>query len=966
LKTTTSTLNEVVVTGYTSQRKKDITGSVAVVNVKDFKAVPSGSSEQLLQGQASGVSVITSGAPGGPSNIFVRGISSFGNVDPLVIVDGVQSSMHDINVNDIESIQVLKDAGAASQYGVRGSNGVIVITTKKGVKGRTVATYDGYYGTQQPLKGNPFRLLNSQELANAYWIAYKNTGQVGANGNPQSLLYGNGSTPVLPNYITPGGGFGVNPGDPAVDPAKYNTDYSVGPIYQITAANKQGTDWFHEIFKPAPIQSHSLSLSGGGEKSSFLFSIGYFNQQGTLINTFLKRYEVRMNSTFNVTDRVRVGENAYLFYKQNPQISYFGENVINYDYREQPIIPVYDIKGNFAGTNGPELGNSNNPVAVQKRTANNKGYNWDMIGNVWAEVDILRHLTARTSFGGTIDNGYNYQHGYHTYENAENNGSNSFSENAFYNSTWQWTNSLAYTNTFAEKHNLKVFAATEAINQYGRGVGGNRLGFFTDDPTLQVLSAGGPTGQTNYSYAYAQTLFSLIGRLDYGYNDKYLFSATVRRDGSSVFGPNKRYGVFPAFSLGWRITQESFMKSLTWLNDLKLRGSWGILGSQNNVSPSNSFTQYSSTPGGSAYDINGVSSSTVAGFYLSRLGNPNTGWEEDKIFNVGIDAAIIQNKINFTVEYYKKSINGLLFGDQSVATVGGATRPSVNIGDVQNHGVDASITYHGAVSRDFKFDIGANITTYKTNVVKIPGDYFNTGGTRIGNFVRNQVGHPIGAYYGYKVIGLFSDTNQVKKLPKQQDAAPGRFIYQDTNGDNTIGDDDRIFFGNPNPKFTYGINLNASYKNFDFTMVFYGSQGNDVINYTRYWIDFWASFQGNKSKDLLYNSWTPQNKNAKTPILENASTFSTNSVPNSYYVENGSFFKCKSLILGYAIAPEVMKNIGITKLRFYLQASNLFQITKYTGLDPELPGVNGQAFGIDYGNYPNNQKTYIAGLSLTF
>ena len=363
-----------MVTGYTSQKKKDITGSVSVVNVKAMKAVPSGSSEQLLQGQASGVSVITSGAPGGPSNIFIRGISSFGNSDPLVIVDGVQASMHDINVNDIESVQVLKDAGAASQYGVRGSNGVIVITTKRGVRGKTTISYDAYYGTQQPLGGNPFHLLNSQELANAFWTASINSGQVDTvNHHPQSVQYGNGATPVLPDYITPGGGFGITADSPEVNIDKYNVDYNAGPIYQITPANKQGTDWFHELFKPAAIQSHNISLAGGGDKSTFLFSIGYFNQQGTLINTYLKRYETRMNSTFNVRDRIRVGENAYVFYKENPQISYFGENTINYDYREQPIIPVYDIKGNYAGSNGPELGNSANPVAVQKRTANDKG-----------------------------------------------------------------------------------------------------------------------------------------------------------------------------------------------------------------------------------------------------------------------------------------------------------------------------------------------------------------------------------------------------------------------------------------------------------------------------------------------------------------------------------------------------------------------------------------------------------------
>lgn len=493
-----------------------------------------------------------------------------------------------------------------------------------------------------------------------------------------------------------------------------------------------------------------------------------------------------------------------------------------------------------------------------------------------------------------------------------------------------------------------------------------RLNYFTDDPSLQVLSAGSPTGQTNGSFAYQQTLFSLIGRADYAYNDKYLLSATVRRDGSSVFGPNKRYGVFPAFSVGWRVSQEEFMKSVSWLNDLKLRGSWGILGSQNNVNPTNSYTQYLSTPNNSNYDISGTSNSTATGYFLARFGNLSTGWEQDKILNLGVDATILHNKIDFTVEYYKKSVAGLLFADQAVATVGGAGRPFVNIGDVQNRGVDANVNYHGAAGNDFKFNIGVNVTTYKSQVVNIPGQYFETGNTRIGNFVRNEVGHPVGAYFGYQVIGLFKDTGDVSKSPTQQDAAPGRFKYLDANHDGKINDADRVFFGNPNPKFTYGLNLNASYKNFDLTMVLYGSQGNDVINYVRYWTDFWDSFQGNKSKDLLYNSWTPQNLNAKAPILENKSTFSTNSVPNSYYLENGSFLKCKSLIVGYAITPAKLKNFGITRFRVYGQASNLFMIKKYTGLDPELPGANGQAFGIDYGNYPNNQRMFIAGVNLTF
>jgi len=963
MKLSVSSLNEIVVTGYSTQKKKDITGSVAVVDVKEMKAIPSGSPEQMLQGQAAGVTIITSGAPGGPTNVFVRGVTSFGNTDPLYVIDGVPGGLHDLNSNDIESLQVLKDAGAGSIYGVRGSNGVVVITTKRGRAGRSTVSYDGYYGTQQPLPGNPFHLLNSQELANALWKAEITSGQVAANGFPTSQQYGNGPTPVLPDYITPGG---AHEGDPSVNPALYNVDYSKGPIYQITRANKQGTNWFHELFRPALIQSHTLSMSGGAEKSTYYFSLGYFDQQGTLLGTYLKRYSAKINTTFNVKKNVRVGENAYIFFKSNPQIAYFSENVINYDYREQPIIPVYDIKGNYAGSNGPELGNSPNPVANQLRTSNNRGYNWDVFGNVWAEADFLKNFTIRTSFGGTIDNYYYYQYTYHTYEDAENNGSNGFQEGAGYNSTWDWTNTLTYNNTWG-RHSLKVLAGTEAIDYYGRNIFGTRINYFTDDPSLQVLSAGSPTGQVNGSSANQASLSSLFGKVDYSFNDRYLLSATMRRDGASPFGPDRKYGNFPAFSAGWILSEEDFMKSATWIDFLKVRGSWGKMGSYGNVNPGNSYSQYAASPGNSYYDINGTSNSTVQGFYNSQIGSLVTGWEEDKISNFGVDAVVMNNKLDLSIEYYVKKINGLLFQDQAAATIGGAAPPSVNIGDVKNSGIDFSAKYHGSAGRDFKYNIGAVITSYKSTIVSIPGagGYFETGGTRIGNFVRNEVGHPISAYYGYEVVGYFKDANDVSKSPTQADAAPGRFKYADLNHDGKISDSDRTFYGNPNPKFTYGLNLNFTYKDFDATIIFYGSYGNDVVNYTRYWTDFWASFQGNKSKNLLYNSWTPTNLNPKAPILENASTFSTNTVPNSFYKESGSFLKCRSLIIGYTMQPEMLKKVGLDKFRLYVQGANLFTITKYTGLDPELSG-NTSAFGMDFGNYPNNQRNFIVGVNLTF
>lgn len=968
LRESSSNLDQVVVTGYTGQKKKDITGSVDVVNVKQFKEVPGGSPEALLQGRAAGVNVISSGVPGGASLLRIRGITSFGGSDPLVIIDGTRGDLHDINPYDIQDISVLKDAGAAAIYGASGAAGVILITTKKGKPGKTSYTYDFYYGIQKPLSGNVFNLLNTQEMADAQWNAFVNSGQT-----PSSPQYGSGATPVIPDYIMIGNQYGLNREPTQAELDSYNIDWTKGPIYQIVQANKTGTDWFHELFKPAPIQSHTLTASGGSDRSAYLFSVNYFNQQGTLINTYLKRYSARINTTFsNATKSIRVGENAYVFYKQNPGFSNNAENnAVNFAYRTQPIIPVYDIFGGYAGNKAPGVGDAENPVADQERGKYGHGNTWSIIGNVFAEADFLRHFTIRTQFGGSINNNYNWALGVRSYENSFSGPTNSFTEGSSFNSQWVWTNTLNYATTFLRKNSLKVLVGTEAISNYGRNVTATKLNYFVDDPNYANLATGSPDGQTSSSGSYATSITSYFGQLDYSYDERYLLGVRLRRDGASVFGPDNRYGVFPSVSLGWRIGREKFMQEVTWLNELKLRGSWGKIGSLSNTPAANQFDQFGGGPGDAYYDISGTTTSIVQGFRQTGIGNPYTGWESDIITNVGLDASILANKLDFTVEWYKKKISGLLFTDQShYYGVGIATLPLVNIGDIQNTGVDASLTYHGTTgSSDFRYDIGLTVTKYNSKVVHIPGaaDYFTAGGTRIGNsdVAKNEEGHPIGAFYGYQIVGLFQDASDVSKSPVQSQAAPGRFKYLDADGNDSITDNDRVFIGNPNPDFTYGINLSAAYKNFDIAIFLYGSQGNDVFNYVRYWTDFYSSFAGVKSKDLLYNSWTPQNTKAKTPINETLSTFSTNGVVNSYYIENGSYLRCKSLMIGYTIPTGLLSKIKVSSFRVYLQAANLFTITKYTGPDPELGGGN-TAFGIDNGNYPNNQKNFNVGVNLSF
>lgn len=973
LQETTSNLDEIVVTGYTAQRKKEITGSVSVVSVKDLKSVPSGTAEQMLQGQASGVTVIGSGSPGEGSNVFIRGITSFGNATPLVIVDGVQSApgdltiLHDLSGNDIESVQILKD-GQAAIYGARGAAGVIIVTTRKG-KGRSTINYDGYVGTQTPLSGNPWHKANTQQMADLYFLAANNSGQVNANGDVVSAQYGTGKTPKIPDFIKAGPNSGVSASDPSTNLALYNNNYAKGDLYLIVPANKTGTDWFHALFSNAPMQSHTMTASGGTDKSAYLFSINYFDQQGTLLNTYLKRYSVRANTVFNVKNNIRVGENFYAFFKDNPRIGNNQEgNAVNNTGWMQPIIPLYDAGGGFGGTAGNELGNSSSPLAAQVRSKDNRNFDWQLQGNVFAEVDFLKHFTAKTLFGGNLDNYYGFYHNYRTYENKENGASNGYGEYAGYGSNWNWSNTLTYNNTFAKDHSLKVLIGYEALQFRSRGISGSRIGYFSDNPDYLNLNTGSPIGQSNGSFYNNATQYSTLAKVDYAYKGKYLIGLNGRRDGSSLFGPLARFNNAWSASLGWVVSQENFFKGISFINNLKVRGSYGILGSVSNVPPYNQYTSYGGSGGSTYYDLNGSSSGTVLGFAASSYGNLKTTWERNKTLDIGLDATFLKNKLDFSFDWYQKKIDGLLFTDQAPAVVGlGATLPKVNIGDMKNTGVDVAVSYHDKINKDLSFNIGVNVTAYKNTIVNIPGaaGYFETAGTHnTGNQVRNQTGHPVGAFYGYKIIGIYQDANDVAKSPTEPDAAPGRFKYLDADHNGVIDDKDRIFYGDPNPTFTYGINLGLNYKRFDFSMVLYGSQGNDVLNYTRYFQDFYPQFQNAKSAALLTDSWLPTRKNAKYPIVENNSYFSTNGVLNDFYNEKGSYLRCKQVSIGYSFSPDVLKRAGIDKARLYVQAANLFTITKYSGLDPEVPG-SPSTFGVDYGNYPPS-KTFNVGVNLTF
>ncbi|MBL7735722.1 MAG: hypothetical protein JNL51_09690 [Chitinophagaceae bacterium] len=407
------------------------------------------------------------------------------------------------------------------------------------------------------------------------------------------------------------------------------------------------------------------------------------------------------------------------------------------------------------------------------------------------------------------------------------------------------------------------------------------------------------------------------------------------------------------------------MAGVEWINDLKLRASYGILGSQNNVSASNPYSLFGGGYTDAYYDMTGTGNSVIRGFYQTRIGNAYTGWEKNLVTNIGVDAAILNNRIIFSMEYFKKAVNGLLFSEPLPATVGGAAAPVVNIGDIQNKGVDVSLTYQDKIGGDLGFSIGANITTYQNKVVYTPDPGYFDGSSinSLGNMIRNQVGQPLSSFFGYEVIGLFGNAEDVTQSPVQTAAAPGRFKYKDTDKDGSITPEDRVFLGDPNPDFTYGLNIGLTYKGFDLGAVFYGSQGAELVNTVNAFTHFLGEV-GAKSNALL-NAWTPQNTSTNVPKIEGVRNFSTNGAMNSYFVEDGSYLRLRSLVLGYTIKPGALKKLGISSWRIYAQGVNLFTVTNYSGLDPEIGGSS-SSFGIDYGNYPNNQKNFLFGINLSF
>lgn len=979
-----STLEEIVVTGYASQRKKDITGAVTVVSAKELTAVPTASVTQMLQGRAAGVNIGNDNSPGGGTMVRIRGFGSINNNSPLFVIDGVptQGTLNQLNPNDIESMQILKDASAASIYGARATNGVVIITTKKGKVGEPSITFDYYTGTQKP--GRQLDLLNTQQLGQYLYLA-----DIGAGKNPSvnspsaQYKFGPSGEQTIADYIYPNV-YGSLPSN-----FTYTNDIADPNLgktaFNITKANKEGTNWQDVIFDPASISNYQLGASGGTNRGKFSISANYFKQDGILKYTQYDRYSIRANTEFN-RGKLTFGENFTYAYDERQGIANNNEsNPIMFAIRVHPIIPVFDITGGpvelggtntspyngFAGSRGVNLGNAPNPLARLYREKDNITKGNHMFGNVFAEVDILPNLKARTSLGLEY-NLYNRSEYFHRdIEAAEPRNANSLNVLSNTDNSLTWFNTLNYNRNFGV-HSFNLLVGTEAVTTYGVGFLASRSSFAFDDLDYRYLDAGSAAGLNNSGAgATRSALFSQFGKVNYSYKDLILADATLRRDGSSRFSANNRWAIFPAFSVGLRLSELDFMKNVSFVDELKVRAGWGKTGNQLIPNVYNAYTLYAPDPINNAYDINGTGSTIVGGFDLVQFGNSNGKWETNTSTNIGFDAVLLKNKLEVVFDWYNRITTDMLTQISPPRTAGSGTVPYTNIGEIRNRGVDLGLNFRDQIG-EFRYQIGVNVAHYKNEVLKLNNDPNATVfgfATRLPAISATKAGLPIASYYGYIVDGVIKDQAEADAAPKFGTyTKEGTFKFRDINGDNKITAADRTIIGDPHPDFTYGLNLNLGYKNFDLTMFAQGSQGNEIFNYVRYWTDF-NTFQGNRSIELLNDSWKKSGDIAKLPRLNSGDA--TSQQISSYFIEDGSYMRIKNLQLTYSIPNHLTSRVGISNAQIYLQGQNLLTLTKYTGLDPDInlrtSGNDNQDIhmGIDEGAYPV-AKSFLIGARLSF
>lgn len=932
-----NTLNELVVVGYGTQKKSDLTGSISSIKAEDITQLPTQRVDQALQGRAAGVLVVnTDGAPGGNTVIRVRGLNSVnGGNNALVVIDGLQGgNLNSLNPNDIENIEILKDASATAIYGSQGANGVILVTTKMGRKGKPIITYSYNYGSQALRK--KLDVMNAADFArtaNAYRATQNQTG-----------------TPTLP--------------------------FTDAQIQEFAA--KGGTDWQDVIYRTAPLQNHQLSIGGGTDNLKYLVSAGYLNQQGILINSGYKRFTLRANLSADITKWARFGLNwagssevgsAPPFGGGSTNIGVLGQVVLIAP-RWDPIQPVYDANGNYSvHVKGYGADDTWNPLAsAAEPYVNNKTIRNTL--NTFLEFNLLRGLTLRVTGGAILQNRNNRNYNnLNTYDGRQFGGVGTIVENVY--NRLQNSNILTYDNTFAQKHRITVTAVAE--QQYEKTEGSSVIGrqFLVDQ--TGVFDMGGATSKTTSSFAVERVINSYLGRINYAYAGKYLLTASYRADGSSVFGANNKWGYFPSASVAWRAAEEKFVQSLALFSDLKFRASWGVTGNQG-INPYQTLSQVVS---GFNYPYDGSPTAENIGFYISSAPNPNLRWESTTQTDVGVDIGLFNGRLTATADYYYKTTKDLLL-NRTLAGYTGFDNIIDNTGSIENKGFELALGGDPVVG-NFRWNTGITASWNRNKVLDLGGvsrlfattnlgGGYNFGGSK-NPLMWLQVGQPFGQMRGWAYEGTWrtSEAEQAAKYGQ----LPGDPHYTDINGDGKINTEDITVIGNAFPKLIYGWSNRLSFKGFELTLLIQGTQGNNILNATRIRLE-------NPSEGTsvaLLDRWTPDHQDTNVPALidqltrKNAALTGNVTVDSrsGRWIEDGSYLRLKNVTLAYNVSKILTDRIKFNRVRAYVSATNYLTFTKYKGYDPEISSFNANdtQFGIDFGNYPA-VKTLTVGVDLAF
>ncbi len=919
-------LDEIVVTGYTEQKKADISGAISVVDVGEAFKEANANPLQSLQGRIPGVTITTDGAPGTNANIQVRGFGSFSGTSPLYIIDGNQTFFPSgLNPNDIESIQVLRDGASKAIYGARAAGGVIIITTKKGKSGELKANVNAFAGVKW--SRNTLDMLNARQYGEVLFQAQANDGL--PIGNDVYSQDPNTGEVIIADFIDP------NQTTPSGD-----------------------TDWQDEVYQPAYNQSYSVSLSKANDGSNFYLGLNYNREEGLARFTDFERYSIQLNNSFNLFDRVTIGEN--LLVSQFSRVDIPEPRTLEAAVVQLPVIPLEDNQGNYGGPFG-QLGNYLNPVGQLDRNSNNRRRTWRVFGNLYTNINLVKGLDLRTSIGIDYSNARFSAFSPTFTEGSFRIDNNSLFEEQAEDFNTVWTNTLQYAWN-NENHDFKVLVGYERVHNTFEFFNTSANGFVIENEEFQFIGAAANRDVGSDGNGGENGLESVFARVDYSLLDRYIFAASIRRDGSSKFGENNRFGVFPAASFAWKIINEDFMSGVDFLSDLKLRVSVGANGNEQSLGNYTFATFFGSSVVNSFYDISGSNSGNQQGFRTVQIGNPNVQWETEIQTNIGLDVGLIENRLYITADYFIKDTEDLLVAVTQPDVAGEGAVPFFNVGDMRNTGFELLVSYRSDYSKEFKYDIDVNVSRYRNEVKRVFGD-----DEIVGALSRISTGQPIGSFYGFFADGLFRSQAEVDAHAEQPGKAPGRIRFRDINEDGVIDDQDRGFIGDPNPDFSFGINFRADYKGFDLSLFIDGVVGNDIYDNFINFTDFFSNLNVSNHGTQLLNAWTPENPNADIPAVTTLGAQGFENQPSSYFIDDGTFVRLKSIALGYTLPTSLTEKIKISRARIYIQAQNLLNLTAFDGLDYEVlttSPVDGIGV-LNTGAYPHN-KSLTLGLNLEF